>query len=184
MQPILSHLQVALGDSLTILFTALRCVAVYVVVLLLLRLTGKRVLGQLTPFDLVTLLLLSSAVQNAMIGPDNSVVGGLVAALGLLLVNRWASRSRPVRRSLEGHPTLLVRQGQVHQKNLEREGVSLAELKAALRQHGVAGPEDVATAVLEVDGTISVVPRAHDEVHRLHFVRAVGHRRNDPRFSG
>jgi uncharacterized membrane protein YcaP (DUF421 family) len=171
MQPILPHLQLALGDLLTVLFTALRCVAVYGVVLLLLRFTGRRVLGQLTPFDLVTLLLLSSAVQNAMIGPDNSMVGGLVGALGLLLVNRWVSRNRQIRRSLEGHPTLLIRQGQVHTKNLEREGVSLSELKAALREHGVPGPEDVATAVLEMDGTISVVPRGHDAVHRLRSVR-------------
>jgi uncharacterized membrane protein YcaP (DUF421 family) len=171
MQPILPHLQLALGDSLTVLFTALRCVAVYGVVLLLLRFTGKRVLGQFTPFDLVTLLLLSSAVQNAMIGPDNSVVGGLVGALGLLVANRWASRNRQIRRTLEGHPTLLIRQGQVHMKNLEHEGISLSELKAALREHGVVGPEDVSSAVLEMDGTISVVPRGHDTVHRLRSVR-------------
>jgi uncharacterized membrane protein YcaP (DUF421 family) len=176
MQVVFPHIQAALGDALTILFTSLRCIVVYAVVLLLLRFTGKRVLGQFTPFDLVTLLLLSSAVQNAMIGPDNSVVGGLAGALGLLLVNRWASRNRKLRQTLEGQPTLLVRQGQVHHKNLEREGVSLADLRAALREHGVLGTEDVATAVLEVDGTISVVHREHDSVHHLRSVRTGAHR--------
>jgi uncharacterized membrane protein YcaP (DUF421 family) len=172
MQSFLPHLLAALGDGRVVLFTALRVAAVYAVVLLLLRLTGKRVLGQLTPFDLVTLLLLSSAVQNAMIGPDVSLTGGLLAAVILLLCNRLLSRFRRLRESLEGKPTLLIHQGQVREQSLQQEGVSRSELEAALREHGVLGPEGVASAVLEMDGSISVVAMEHETLHRLHSVKS------------
>ena len=76
---LIPHLQEALGNGWTVTFTALRVAAVFVVLLLFIRLSGKRVLGQFTPFDLVTLLLISNAVQNAMIGPDTSLTGGLIA---------------------------------------------------------------------------------------------------------
>jgi uncharacterized membrane protein YcaP (DUF421 family) len=134
---------------------------VYAAVLLGLRLAGKREVGQMTPFDLVLLLLLSNAVQNAMVGPDNSLVGGLVAAAVLILLNvavgRLAARSAPIRGLVKGHARLLVNRGILVQKNLDDEGITREDLMQALREHGVATIEDVRLAVLEVDGTISVL---------------------------
>ncbi|TFU17760.1 DUF421 domain-containing protein [Thermus tengchongensis] len=165
------HLREALGDPMTILFTLLRVAAVYLALLVYLRLSGKKVLGQMTPLDLLTLLLLSNVVQNAMIGPDNSLTGGLLGAGLLLLLDRALSRS-PLRRELLGQPTLLVHEGQPLAANLAQEGVDLGELMAALREHGVERLEDVQTAVLEVDGTISVVPRDHLTPKRVRKVRS------------
>ncbi|APD10489.1 MULTISPECIES: YetF domain-containing protein [Thermus] len=161
----------ALGDPVTVLFTLIRVGVVYLTLLLFLRLSGKKVLGQMTPLDLLTLLLLSNVVQNAMIGPDNSLVGGLLGAGLLLLLDRALSRSR-LRRSLMGEPVLLVHEGKPVWAHLRREGVELEELMAALREHGVARLEDVLEAVLEVDGTISVVPKDHLEPKRVRKVRS------------
>lgn len=172
MDALLPHLRDAAGDPLTILFTGLRVAVVYGVLLAFLRLTGRRVLGQMTPFDLVTLLLLSNAVQNAMIGPDNSLVGGLLAAGVLLAMNRWVSRTTLLRRAIEGHPVLLVYQGRLLNENLRRENVDVEELLTALREHGVSDPSGVAMAVLELDGTISVIPAGEGQVRRLRKVRS------------
>ncbi|WP_243029526.1 DUF421 domain-containing protein [Thermus altitudinis] len=161
----------ALGDPFTVLFTLLRVAVVYLVVLVYLRLSGKRILGQMTPLDLLTLLLLSNAVQNAMIGPDNSLVGGLLGAGLLLVLDRLLSQST-LRRSFLGHPTLLLHDGKPLPENLVREGVDLQELMAALREHGVGRLEDVLSAVLEVDGTISVVPKDHVLPKRLRKIRS------------
>jgi uncharacterized membrane protein YcaP (DUF421 family) len=140
---------------------ALRCVIVYGFVLLGLRLSGKREVGQLTPFDLVLILLIANAVQNAMVGADNSLAGGLIAAAVLLALN--FSVGRAVRkwlglgRLLKGHATLLINRGIILDAHLQREGIAREDLMAALREHGVASPDDVRMAVLEVDGTISVL---------------------------
>ena len=140
---------------------AARCAIVYLAVLAGLRLTGKREVGQMTPFDLVLILLISNAVQNAMVGPDNSLAGGLVAAAALFLVNfavgRLTRRYRPLSRLLRGHATILVNRGIVQEWNLKREGIEHEDLMAALRQHGIGSYDDVRLAVLEVDGTISVL---------------------------
>lgn len=166
-----AHLREILGDPLTLAFTLLRVAVVYLVLLLFLRLSGKKVLGQMTPLDLLTLLLLSNVVQNAMIGPDNSLLGGLLGAGLLLLLDRVLSHSR-LRRSFMGEPVLLVHEGRPVWDHLRREGVELEELMAALREHGVARLEDVLEAVLEVDGTISVVPKDHLEPKRVRKVRS------------
>ncbi|MGC8877109.1 DUF421 domain-containing protein [Thermus sp.] len=166
-----AHLREALGDPLTVLFTAFRVAAVYLALLFLLRLSGKKLLGQMSPVDLLTLLLLSNVVQNAMIGPDNSLVGGLLGAALLLLLDRLISRS-PLRRKALGEPTLLVHEGKVIPEHLAREGVDLEELMAALREHGLMDLKDVLAAVLEVDGTISVIPRDHVAPKRLRKVRS------------
>jgi uncharacterized membrane protein YcaP (DUF421 family) len=141
---------------------ALRCGVVYLVLLIGLRLAGKREIGQMTVFDLVVLLLISNAVQNAMVGPDTSLVGGLVAAAVLLAVNALLARLRlrwpRLRRMVEGSPTLLVVRGQVMTQAMLREGLDRQELDAAIREHGVVGIEEVDLAVLETDGSISVVP--------------------------
>jgi uncharacterized membrane protein YcaP (DUF421 family) len=140
----------------------LRTAGVYVVILIGLRLAGKREIGQMTVFDLVVLLLLANAVQNAMVGPDTSLTGGLLAAVVLLLLNALVARLRlrwPVlRRIVEGSPTLLVLHGEVIADHLRREGLDQDTLEAALREHGVAELSDVEMAVLEIDGSISVVP--------------------------
>lgn len=140
----------------------LRTLIVYCVILVGLRLAGKREIGQMTVFDLVVLLLISNAVQNAMVGPDNSLPGGIIAAGTLLLVNAGVALLRlrwpRLRRWVEGTPTLLVLHGKTIPAHLRREGVDEDALLAALREHGVAEISEVEMAVLEIDGTISVVP--------------------------
>jgi len=145
-----------------ILEIVLRTAIIYVAILVGLRLAGKREIGQMTVFDLVVLLLIANAVQNAMVGPDTSLAGGLVAAFVLLILNylvailrlRWTG----LRRLVEGTPTLLILHGEVLKTNLRREGLDDETLAAALREHGVVSPADVEMAVLETDGSISVVP--------------------------
>jgi uncharacterized membrane protein YcaP (DUF421 family) len=139
-----------------------RTIIVYLVILVGLRLAGKRELGQMTVFDLLVLILLANAVQNAMVGPDTSLLGGLLAALILLILNVLLRRARAywprLGRVLEGTPTVLVFHGKVVEKNLRREGVDEELLEQALREHGVEKLADVDLAVLELDGSISVVP--------------------------
>lgn len=175
MPPFLTDLQLLLGNGPALVFTVLRVAVVYAVLLGLLQLGGRRTLGQLTPFDLVTLLLLSNVVQNAMIGPDMSLTGGLLGAAVLLGLNHFVAHNPRFRRRLEREPVMLVYQGQVQEKQLRREGVSLAELEEAVREHGVGQLGNVETAVLEMDGTVSVIPKEQVPVKRL---KKVSNRRN------
>lgn len=139
----------------------LRTTIVYMFLLAGMRLAGKRELGQLTPFDLVLLLTISNAVQNAMVGNHVSVDAGLVSAATLLFLNFCVGclsfRSKAVRRVLEGTPTVLVTSGRVLQEGLRRERLPLDELEAAVRAHGIESLGEVDLAVMEVDGTISVI---------------------------
>lgn len=157
-----------------------RTLLIYAIVLAGIRISGKREVGQMTPFDLVLLLLLANAVQNAMTGPDTTLLGGVVAAITLLTANKLISllawRSRRVRTFLEGTPRLLIRSGQVLEQNLIQERLTIGELEQALREHGVATIKDVALAVLEIDGTISVLkqedmPTTARTRHRIRFMR-------------
>ncbi len=145
-----------------------RCAVVYVALLAGLRLTGKRQLGQMAPFDLVLILLIANAVQNAMVGSDTSLVGGLLAAAVLLGANLGVSRLTEnvpfLRRAVEGSPVVLVSMGDVVKGALRGQGMDLAELEQAVREHGVDGLEAVELAVLEVDGTISIVPKEHGAI--------------------
>jgi len=150
--------EIALGEKI------LRSVVIYVFILLAFRFTGKRQVGQLTPFDLVVLLIISNVVQNAVIGPDNSLGGGLLGAVVILALN-WlvvelTFRSKRLRRLLEAEPTLLVHNGRILHDNLRRERLTLDDLHAALRRAGVADLGHVRVAVLEENGGISVIPRA------------------------
>jgi uncharacterized membrane protein YcaP (DUF421 family) len=149
-------------DPTSLLVVALRACVVYLVLLGLLRVGGKRELGQLAPFDLVVLLVISNAVQNAMVGSDTSLTGGIVAAITLVALNwavdRLAVRTPWLRRRVVGTPTLLVHQGELLLPHLVQEGVTEDEVLQALREHGVDELADVKSAVLEVDGTISVIP--------------------------
>jgi uncharacterized membrane protein YcaP (DUF421 family) len=145
----------------TLLDIVIRTTVVYVLVLVGIRLTGKREVGQMTPFDLTLLLLLSNSVQNSMTGGDNSLVGGAVAALVLLVLNyvlaEVSGLNRGFRKLIQGSPTLLVHNGQCITAHIAKEHISMDELNRALREHGVSSIEDVSLAVLEVDGAISVL---------------------------
>src|SRR5215469_6018452 len=158
----------------------LRTAVIYLVVLLGVRLSGKREVGQMTPFDLTLLLLISNSVQNAMTGPDTSLIGGVAAALTLLLMNyliaELSGTNRRFRRIIQGQPTLLVHDGNVLTAHLAKEHVSMDELERALREHGVENYHQVALAVLEVDGSISCLkydelsPAAHNHLVRRKYL--------------
>jgi uncharacterized membrane protein YcaP (DUF421 family) len=144
----------------------LRSVVVYVFLLVAFRLTGKRQVGQLTPFDLIVLLIISNVVQNALIGNDNSLGGGLVGAAAILALNsavvEVTYRSRRARRLLEAQPTVLIHDGRLLEDNMRRERVTLDDLLAALRRNGVTDPAHVRLAMLEENGGISVIRREAD----------------------
>jgi uncharacterized membrane protein YcaP (DUF421 family) len=137
-----------------------RTLAVYAALALLLRVAGKRNLAQLNSFDLVVVLLLSSVVQNALIGPDDSVTGGLLAAVVLLATNaivvRTVAHSERAARLFEGEDVPLVSNGRFLNRSLRREGLRRADVEAALRAQGADGAGDVAQASLGPGGSIVV----------------------------
>lgn len=141
-----------------------RSLLVYTFLLVVLRLTGKRQVGQLSPFDLVLLLVLSNAVQNSMNGGDNSLVGGLISAATLIGINYLISfatfRSKRLANLVEGRPELLIHNGRLYEEVLDRTQLTRHEVDAALRQAGCTCPEEVHAAFLENNGTISVIPKA------------------------
>jgi len=159
----------------------LRTGVIYVLVLIGVRLSGKREVGQMTPFDLTLLLLLSNSVQNAMTGPDTSLMGGAIAAGTLLLLNYLVAdvsgANRRFRRLIQGQPTLLIHDGKSIESHLAREHVSIDELQRALREHGIGTIEQTALAVLEVDGSISclkydeIKPDANTHLARRRFIQ-------------
>jgi uncharacterized membrane protein YcaP (DUF421 family) len=140
-----------------------RGVVVYLFLLVLLRLTGRRQVGQLAPFDLVLLLVLSNAVQNSMNGGDNSLVGGLISAATLVALNfavgSLTHRSKRLEALIEGRPQLLIHNGQLFEDVLRSAKLTHHELNAALRRGGCACVDDVHSAVLENNGSISVTPK-------------------------
>ena len=135
---------------------------IYVFLVVGIRLLGTRELGEATVYDFVLVVVISNAVQNALVGGDVTLFGGLVSAVTLLVINRaftWLlTRFGWFERRMVGEPVVLLASGHILRDRLRREGVDREELMAALREHGVATPQDVRLAVLEVDGTISVVP--------------------------
>lgn len=142
----------------------LRAGVVYLFLIALLRLTGKRQVGQLAPFDLVLLLVLSNAVQNSMNGGDNSLIGGMISATTLVLLNfgvgRFAYRHHAAESFLEGRPEVLIHNGHLYTSVMEQAKVTHHELNAALRQAGVLTIEEVHTAILENNGAITVTPKS------------------------
>jgi uncharacterized membrane protein YcaP (DUF421 family) len=160
---------------------AIRTSVVYLTLLIGLRLTGQRQLGQMSSFDLVLLLIISNAVQNAMVGPDTSLVGGLVAAAVLIVwhqvIDRVRRYSRRASRVIAGEGIMLINSGAVLTEHLGRAGLTMDELLQALREHGVGRVADVRLAVLEPDGAISVIrfddlkPDSHNQPH--HRIRAI-----------
>jgi uncharacterized membrane protein YcaP (DUF421 family) len=138
----------------------LRAAIVYAFLLILLRVTGKRQIGQLSPFDLVLLLVLSNAVQNAMNGGENSVTGGLISASTLIALNYllgWATyKNKRVELLVEGRPEVLIHNGKLFTDVMERQQLTHHELDSALRTAGCSCVDEVRMAVLENDGQITV----------------------------
>ena len=149
--------------SLPVIEKILRPVIVYVFLIIGLRLAGKRELAQLNPIDLVVLLMLANTVQNAIIGNDTSVTGGLIGAATLLAVNalvvRFLYRHRKLDEVVEGTAEFLIRGGRLNLAVLERELITIPELEAAARKQGVASLDEVETARLEPGGAISFIVR-------------------------
>lgn len=157
-------------DGPTLLGIVGKSALVYLFVVAALRLLGTRELGRLNAYDFVLVVVIANSVQNALVGGDNTLAGGLVSAATLLLMNRactWLlDRFTRLEKHVIGEPVVLVSGGRPHGERMRREGVTRDELMAALREHGVTELGDVRLAVLEVDGDISVVPR-DSVVHRL-----------------
>jgi uncharacterized membrane protein YcaP (DUF421 family) len=161
-------------DPATALSIAAKTLLLYVFVVAGLRIVGTRELGQMSTYDFVLIVVIANAIQNALVGGDNTLAGGLISALTLLLANRlitWLlTHFDWLEHRLIGEPILLVSEGRLQWQPMRREGVTRDELMAGLREHGIASPDEVRMAVLEVDGTISVVPKeatVHRSRHRI-----------------
>jgi uncharacterized membrane protein YcaP (DUF421 family) len=156
----------------------LRTVAVYFGIAILLRLAGKRDLAELNSFDLVVMLLLSNVVQNAIIGDDLSLTGGLVGAVVLIAVNavvvRLTSRFEPLHKLLEGTPTVLAKHGQFQKRTLERLGLRRGDVAAAVRRQGANGVADLDRLTLEPGGALvadlrpELQPATKGDIEALH----------------
>jgi uncharacterized membrane protein YcaP (DUF421 family) len=141
---------------------SLRSIVIYAALLAMLRLFGKREIGQFTLFDLVLILLVANVVQPAMTGTDTSLTGGMVIIVTLVATDRLvalARRVKWVRRLLEASPTYIARDGKWITQAIDREDLTVDDAEMALREHGIADVSEVKIAVLESDGSISVVPR-------------------------
>lgn len=144
-----------------ILDVLIRSVAIYLFVIIAIRILGKKELSQLNVIDLVFILLISNSVQNAMVGTNTSLVGGVTAASALFLLNFVLKniffKSKKISEFFQGDPIMLIYQGKVNKVHLDRTGISMGELMEAVREHGVEKLNEVDLAVLEVDGNISVL---------------------------
>jgi len=137
------------------------CAAVYIFIIIAIRLFGKKELSQLSVMDLVFMLLISNAVQNAMVGPDSTLLGGLIAALTLFILNYIFKylifRFQWFTSIVEGEPVVLISHGRILEKNLRKEHIPINELLEAVREHGLGDVKEVNLAMLEVDGNISIL---------------------------
>ncbi len=142
-----------------------RGLLIYFALILLLRATGKRQIGQMSPFDLVLLMVLSNAVQNSMVGGDNSVTAGLILAVTLVaanwIVGKITSSSKTMEKLIEGSPQVLFHNGKIYEKILSEDQITRQELISAVHKAGYENLDAVRTAILENDGTISVIPKHH-----------------------
>jgi uncharacterized membrane protein YcaP (DUF421 family) len=140
-----------------------RAAVVYFMVLIFIRVSGKRQVGQMTPFDLVLFLLISNAVQNAMNGGDNSITAGFILAGTLVLLDvilGWVTnRNRKLEKIIDGEAEILIHNGKLRPHALERAGLTQHQLLAALRESDCAAIKDVHTAILETNGRITVLTR-------------------------
>lgn len=166
----LFDLQLSVGEKV------LRAVLIYVFLVFALRIVGKRELGQTNTLDLVVLLLVANAVQNGIIGSDNTVTGAVIGAATLFGINELFSRaaygSPLVSQVLEGNPSILIEKGKPEPKALRREGISLPELRAIARRQGFADLGEVETAILETNGVVTMFRQ--DEPRLYHPAEASG----------
>lgn len=136
-------------------------ITIYLFIIVAIRLFGKNEFAQLSVIDLVFILLISNSVQNAMVGSDSSLIGGLLAASSLFVANfifkLLLARYPQFDKFIEGEAVLLVYKGKVNEKNMAKAKISMTELTEAIREHGVASIENVDLAVLEIDGNISII---------------------------
>ena len=151
--------------EVSILEKIIRAVVVYLFLFAAFKISGRRSLAQLTTFDFIVLLIISNVVQNAMIGKDDSVTGGLIGA-GAIFVLNWgiaeaAFRSRKAEHMIDGVPRVLIHHGRIVEKNLEKERISHEELEAALRHQGIGSLSEVRIAVLEASGGLSIIKEEH-----------------------
>lgn len=166
----LFDLQLSVGEKI------LRALLIYLFLVIALRVVGKRELGQTNTLDLVVLLLVANAVQNGIIGSDNTVTGAVIGAVTLFTVNevftRVAYGSTLVTRLLEGNPTVLIQEGKPMSKALFREGISLPELRAIARRQGFVDLGEIHTAILETNGVVTMFRK--DEPGYYHPAEAGG----------
>jgi len=152
-----------------------RTVVVYIAVFALLRVAGKRELGQMNVIDLVVILVIANAVQNSLNGGDTSLIGGIVAAATLVVVNvvvdRFGKNVPFLERLVRSEPTLLMQDGAFLDKNLEQENITKEEIAMSAREHGIGDLSQVSEAILEPDGSISVIPNEGGRVHRVRRIR-------------
>jgi len=158
--------------GLPILEKILRPVIVYFFLVIVLRLSGKRELVQLNPFDLVVLLTLSNTVQNAIIGDDNSVSGGLIGATSLLAINylvvRFLYDHKKLDQLIEGKADVLIENGKVRPEHLHHELITSAQLEAAARKQGFSSLAEVEQCILEPGGTLSFIGKKPDVEEKRH----------------
>lgn len=159
---------------------AFRSSVVYIFMIVAFRIFGKRELSQLSIADLVLIVLISNAVQNAMVGDNTSLQGGLTAAAVLfglnMLLGYLMFRYGKIRHIIQSDPVTLIYNGKVLENNLKKVLLTEDELLAAVREHGVQHCEDVSLAILEVDGNISVISGTDEKMKRTHFKRKRHHK--------
>jgi uncharacterized membrane protein YcaP (DUF421 family) len=145
------------------IWISLRCVLVYSSIIIAFRLAGKKHVAQLSLIDFILILLVSDAVQSAMVGEDITVEGGIIAAVTLIATNvlltKLTVKSPGVARIIEGEPVLLVRNGRILYKHVTKENLRVEEIHEAMHKEGISKISDVALAILETDGAISIIPQ-------------------------
>lgn len=154
-----------------------RSTIIYLFIVAALRLFGKKELAQLSVIDLVFILLISNSVQNAMVGPGSDLLSGIIAATTLFAVNAllkyFLFRSKRLNQFIQGGPVMLIHKGTVIEENLQKERMTMEELEAAVREHGIESFAEVDLAVLEVDGNISILS---DNYHRKSVRKRKSHK--------
>jgi uncharacterized membrane protein YcaP (DUF421 family) len=158
--------------SLPILEKIIRPIIIYFFLVLVFRLSGKRELVQLNPFDLVVLLTISNTVQNAIIGDDNSLAGGMIGATSLVITNylvvRFLYDHRKLDQLVEGSPDVLIQGGKIRKNNLKRELITMPQLEAAARKQGFGSLSEVDQCILEPGGTLSFIGKKPDVEEKRH----------------
>jgi uncharacterized membrane protein YcaP (DUF421 family) len=167
-----------MNDILTIV---LRSVAVYVCIIVCIRLFGKKEISQLSVIDLVFILLISNSVQNAMVGDNTTLQGGLIAAVTLFAVNSLLRlvifKSKKVEFFLEGSPVILIYEGKIVKAHLNEQRITMEELEATVREHGVKDISEVDLAILEIDGNISIISHNYTQkiIHKRKHHKVINH---------